>query len=147
MEIQSSHKTVPTWFWIVAGLGLLWNVFGVMQFLQSLSATKESLMTMGMTDAQAQTMSNYPVWMTVAFAVGTFGGLLGSILLLLKKKLATKVFVLSLIGYIVLYIGDITEGIFAAIGSSQVIILTAVVLIAAGLQWLSRTFERRNILK
>ncbi len=136
----------PLWFWIVTALGLAWNIFGVVQFLGSLSATSESLIATGLTAEQAAVMLGYPSWMTIAFAVGVFGGLIGCVLLMAKKRLAILVFVASLIGYLLLYIGDITEGVFAAIGSSQVIILSIVVAIAAGLLWLARHFDRRGAL-
>ena len=75
-----------------------------------------------------------------------FGGLLGSVLLMLRNRVATPVFAASLAGYVVLYIGDITEGIFAVMGPPQVVVLTAVVLIAAALLWSSRRFERSGVL-
>lgn len=139
-------NALPNWFWVVAILGLAWNVFGVVQFLGSLKATRDSLVASGMTETQAQVMLTYPVWMTIAFAVGTFGGTIGTILLLLRKKLATPVFLVSLIAYIVLYIGDITEGVFAALGTPQITVLTVVVAIAIGLLLLSRRFERAGAL-
>ena len=100
---------------------------------------------MGMTADQAQLMSSYPVWMTVAFAVGTFGGVIGCILLLLGNKLSKPIFALSLVGYIVLCIGDYTEGVFAALGTPQVTVLTFVVLIAAALLWLSSYLSAKKI--
>jgi len=103
-------------------------------------------MMSGMTEGQAKLYFGLPVWMNIAFAIGVFGGLLGSALLLLRRKQSVPVFAVSLAGYVVLYIGDITEGVFAIMGSSQVIILTCVVLIAAGLLWLARWIEKQSAL-
>ncbi len=133
--------------WSVGLIGLVWNLYGVFQFLQSVQSTPESLISMGMTEAQAQLMTSYPVWMTLAFGVGTFGGTLGCILLLMKSRHAKSVFLASLVAYILLFIGDITEGIFAALGIQQVIILSVVVLIAAGHYNFSRRFEKNLSLK
>ncbi len=141
MAIPAPVK-VPLWYWATAGLGLAWNVYGVQQFVGSLSATEESLMAGGMTAEQAQVMLTYPGWMTLAFGVGVFGGLIGSALLLLRRREAVAVLAASLAAYIVLYIGDITEGVFAALGAPQVIVLSIVVAIAAGLFWQAR-FARR----
>jgi hypothetical protein len=127
-------------------LGLAWNIFGTYQFIGSVNATSESLMAMGMSEAQAMAMTQYPLWMTIAFAIGVFGGLIGSILLLFKKAISEKIFLASLLGYIVLYIGDITEGVFEAIGKSQVIILTTVVAIAFGLWYFARTYRKKGLL-
>jgi hypothetical protein len=74
MKSKASPSVLPVWYMLVSGLGLVWNLFGAFQFYKSVTATTESLISMGMTAAQAQLMSSYPMWMTVAFAVGTVGG-------------------------------------------------------------------------
>jgi hypothetical protein len=150
---MSSNTTIGTstgkpalWFWAAAGLGLAWNVFGAVQFIGSLSATPESLQAQGMTAEQAAVMLGYPAWMTVVFAIGVFGGVLGCGLLLLRRAAAVPVFAVSLAGYIALYIGDIVHGVFAALGTPQVVVLSAVVLIAAGLLWLARRARAQGML-
>lgn len=146
MNTTARTMPLPKWFWVCACLGLAWNLFGVVQFLGTAQASQEGLMMSGMTEAQARLYFGLPMWMNIAFAIGVFGGLLGSSLLLLRRKQSVPVFAVSLTAYIILYIGDITEGVFAIMGSSQVIILTCVVLIAAGLLWLARRFEQRSAL-
>jgi hypothetical protein len=150
---MSSNTTIGTstgkpalWFWAAAGLGLAWNVFGAVQFIGSLSVTPESLQAQGMTAEQAAVMLGYPAWMTVVFAIGVFGGVLGCGLLLLRRAAAVPVFAVSLAGYIALYIGDIVHGVFAALGTPQVVVLSAVVLIAAGLLWLARRARAQGML-
>jgi hypothetical protein len=138
--------SAPAWYWGAAGLGTLWNVYGVVQFLGSLMATPASLMEQGLTSRQAEVMTSYPTWMTVAFAVGVFGGLAGCILLLLRRAASVHVLALSLAAYVLLYVGDITEGVFAAMGAPQIVILSLVVAIAAGLLWLSRQASRGGLL-
>lgn len=145
MEATATLENKPaTWFWAAAILGIAWNVFGVVQFLAQFGATESALMGDGMTAEQAALYAAQPMWMTIAFAIGVFGGVLGSVLLLLRRRAAMAVFAASLGGYIVLYIGDITTGIFKAFGASQVMILTTVVIIAAALLALSRIGIRRN---
>lgn len=128
--------------WIIGGLALIWNAYGVVQFAGSVTATQESLLAQGLTAEQAAVMTGYPTWMTIVFAVGVFGGLAGSVLLLMRKALAVPVFAASLTGYVALYAGDIVHGVFAAMGAPQVIILSIVVGIAAGLSWVSHRFQK-----
>ena len=127
--------------------GTAWNLYGVVQFVQALRSTPESLQRMGMTAEQATVYSSYPAWMTVAFGVGVSAGLLGSVLLLIRRTTAVRVFAVSLVGYLVLYAGDITEGVFAALGAPQVAILSTVVVIAAALLAWSVVLSRRGILR
>lgn len=137
--ISSAARLAPP---VIAVLGLLWNGFGISQFLGTLERTPQSLMQMGMTPEQAAVYAAYPMWMTVAFGIGVFGGLAGSALLLARSRYAPSVLGASLAGYLVLYVGDVTEGVFAALGAPQVAILTTVVVIAAGLLGWSRHLSR-----
>ncbi len=143
MSEDNAQRALPKWFWPVAILGLAWNIFGIVQFLPTVQGSVGSLMSNGMTKEQAELYVSLPSWMTVAFATGVFGGALGCLLLLLRSPWSRPVFVVSLAAYLVLYVGDITQGVFQAFGMGQVIILTTVVLIAAGLMWVSmRQFRR-----
>jgi hypothetical protein len=143
---QAASRPVPLGLSIVACLGVLWNAYGVLQFSRSVATTGADLVAMGLTQAQAQAMTSYPAWMTLAFAVGTFGGVLGSVLLFARRKSAVPVFAASLAGYVVLYVGDITQGVFAAMGLAQVAVLSLVVAIACGLLWASRHADKRDAL-
>jgi hypothetical protein len=46
-------------------------------------------------------INNRPSWATAAFAISVFGGGVGSILLVLRRKIAVGVFIISLLGTIV----------------------------------------------
>jgi hypothetical protein len=135
---SSSTARAPRWMTAASLGGIAWSIFGVIQFLGSVSATNESLIASGLTPEQAAAMTGYPTWMTVAFAVGVFSGLAGSVLLLLRNAAAMLVLLVSLLAYVALWIGDAVHGVFAALGAPQVIILTLVVAIAAALFVLSR---------
>lgn len=131
----------PIWFWAASGAGLLWNAYGLWQFAGSVTATTDSLVASGQTLEQAAVMTTYPAWMTVSFVIGV---LAGSVLLMLRCALAVTVLVVSLMGYIVIYLGDITQGVFAVMGAPQVIILSVVVAIAVGL--LARHAKKKLLL-
>lgn len=132
-QIAISRMTAPLWYIVAACCGIAWNAFGAVQFAASLTASAADLMASGMTAEQAAVMTGYPMWMTVAFGIGVAGGLIGSALLLLRSRQAVPVFAVSLIAYIALWIGDAVHGVFAALGAPQVIIVSIVVAIAAGL--------------
>ena len=143
----TTSASMPTLIRAVAALGVAWNVFGVVQFWDQVSATPAMLMAKGMTAAQANLYVSLPGWMTIVFAIGVFGGLVGATLLLIGQRAASTLLGMSLIGYIALYIGDITQGVFAAFGTSQVVVLTIVVAIAAALLLLSLHADRRGSLR
>ncbi len=82
--------------------------------------------------------------MTVVFALGVSGGAVGCILMLLRKKHALTVFVVSLAGYIARYAGDVALGLFGAFSTPQVAISTTIVMIPTALLWLAHMSQRRG---
>jgi len=99
MTNESTSNKPPVWFWIVSVLALGWNGLGVNAYLQQAYDT-ESHRAM-YTVEQLEMVNNAPSWYTAAFAVAVFGGLLGCIALLLRKKWSKSILLLSLIGIIV----------------------------------------------
>ena len=77
---------VPAWFRLLAVLGLLWNGYGVYMYLVSVG------MIRGAVPPPAQGL---PAWVTGAFAVAVFAGLLGSLLMVAGKRPACLFLVLS----------------------------------------------------
>jgi hypothetical protein len=138
LSLPARSLRAPLWLSIAALGGVAWNLFGAVQFAGSATATAESLMASGLTPEQAAVMTGYPAWMTLAFAIGVAGGLVGSVLLLLRRPLAQPLLAASLVAYVALWIGDAVHGVFAAMGAPQVAILTTVVAVAAALFALSR---------
>ena len=124
----------------------MWNTFGVFQFYFSTFSGRDAMMELGMSQAQADVYAGLPLWMPVVFGMGTVGGLIGSLLLLLRNRLAVPVFAVSLVGYVALFIGDWLLGVFAAFGRTQEITLCFVIGIAAALLWGSRRWAAKGLL-
>ena len=90
---------VPLSFWLVVGLALLWNLFGLFSFYAHFTATPAVIASWP--EAQQQIAAATPRWIYVAFAVATIGGVLGSLGLLLRKRWAVPVLLLSLVAIVV----------------------------------------------
>ena len=89
----------PAWFWIVSVVALLWNLLGAMAYLAQAFITDEGK---GMLPAdQLELLENTPAWATAAFAIAVWGGVLGCIGLLVRKKWARPVLLVSLLGILV----------------------------------------------
>ena len=98
MTTESTNKP-PIWFWIVSFIALIWNAMGVNAYLQQAYNT-ESYRTM-YSEKQLEIAADMPAWVTAAFAIAVFAGALGAIGLLLRKKWATKLWLLSLLAVVV----------------------------------------------
>lgn len=127
----------PRWFYVVAAIALLWNLLGCVAFIGDLRLTAADIAQM---PAEHQALyAARPAWAVAATAIAVFGGVLGCIGLLMRKKWALPVFVLSLIGIIVQDIGLFVLADAVKLAGPVVAVLQGVVLIVAiGLIVLSR---------
>jgi len=143
---MTESKIKPTTsFWIIGIIALIWNLMGVFAYLQEAYMTVEDLAALP-PDQQAL-FENVPAWVTGAFAFAVFGGALGCILLLLRKKLATFVFIISFIGII----AQMTYNLFMSkalevYGPGRMIMPIMVIVIGAFLIWYSKKMESKGIL-
>lgn len=98
MENNKAAKP-PVWFWIVSTLALLWNLIGVSQYLAQELMTDEDKALM--TPDQLSLLENTPTWLTAAFAIAVWFGVIASIGLLMRKKWAKSVFLVSFIAVVI----------------------------------------------
>ncbi|WP_136466269.1 hypothetical protein [Flagellimonas onchidii] len=92
----------PIWFWMVSVLALLWNSMGVYNYLYTKFNQVEMLEAM--TQEQRALFEGIPAWATAAFALAVFSGVIASIGLLLRKKWAKPLFVVSLVTAVIQFI-------------------------------------------
>ena len=84
-------------FWLINVVALLWNIGGAINYLMQTNLEFVSTLP----ETHRAIIEGRPAWATGGFAIGVFGGALGSLLLLLRKSTAFYVFIASLIGIIV----------------------------------------------
>lgn len=95
MTSETSIKP-PVWFWIVSAVALIWNLMGVGAYISDATMSQEDMVkNYGQVLADAAAMQ--PAWVTGAYALAVFGGALGCLLLLLRKKIAVWPLIVSLI--------------------------------------------------
>jgi hypothetical protein len=132
MEENSINKP-PIWFWIVSVLALIWNGLGVMAYLGRAFATEEMIAALP-EEQQAEFLVEYPAWYTAAFAIAVFAGALGCLALLLRKKWAYTLFVLSALGAIIQHVY-----LFLNVDMSSLIMPIMVIVVCLLLIWLAKS--------
>ena len=97
-------KTNPNKSFLIIGiLALLWNIMGLFQFIMAAFMQDTMLETYGetYTPQEMELFLNTPSWYYVVFGICTLTGVLGSIAVLLKKKIAVPLFLVSLVTVLV----------------------------------------------
>lgn len=146
--MTNAPMKAPWHIWLVGLIALLFNSVGVFDFVMSMLQGAKYQASAGMTPDQIAHYQQMPSWMMVVWAVGVFGAFLASILLLLRRKQASLVFIVSLAAFLVslLYTYVLTNG--GAVMGQQMAITSAVI---AGLlvffSWYSRDMARRGVLR
>jgi hypothetical protein len=122
-------RRIPVHLWIVGVVALLWNAMGAFDYL----ATQLELdFYMGaFNEEQLAYFYGFPKWVVAAWAFGVWGGVAGSIGLLLRKKWAVWAFGISFAGMAISSIHTVflTNG-FEMMGEGSPI-MTALVWVGA----------------
>lgn len=100
ISIPTPPLRAPWHFWAVGILGLVWNAYGAFDYFMSKTRGDAYFTSVGMTPAQIEYYHAMPAWMTVIWAIGVWGAVLGTVLLLLRSRHAVPVFVASLAAYV-----------------------------------------------
>jgi hypothetical protein len=128
---------VPTWFYVVAVIALLWNAAGLMAVIADLRLSAADIATLP-ADQQALYAAR-PGWSVVGSVIAVCAGTLGCLLLLLRKRLAIVLFGLSLAGIVLQNIGIFVIAGAGKNGDPVPFVLQGIVfLIAIGLLLLAR---------
>ena len=131
-------------FLIIGVITLIWNVLGVVNYLMQAYKTEASLDKFS-TD-QLALLDSLPAWMTALFAIAVFAGTLGCIALLLRKKIAVILLLVSFLAATVqqLYwiFGTNAPEVFSESLPYTMPIL--VIVVAAFLVWYSRNINAKG---
>ena len=134
---------IPTWFRVVAVAGLLWELFGVAMYLMHVGILPND--TSQMSEAERSLMASSPTFVTALFAIGVFAGAIGALGLVMRRRWARPVLIVSLVA-VVLQFGSwllLTDAI-AVVGPSVFVMPLIIVLVALALVWLAGMAGQRG---
>ncbi len=138
------NSELPTSFWIIGGVFLLWNFFGLMIYYDQVTMAPEVLAD-NFNAAQQAFLENMPMWATSAYAIAVTAGVIASLLLLVRNALALPVYIVSLAGVLVqdLHSFVLSDGL-AVWGSSALYLPTLVILLCVAEIWYSRSAKAKG---
>ena len=130
-------------FWIISSMALVWNLMGVFNYLTQAFMTNEVLASLP--KDQQLLYEDVPAWVTAAFATAVFSGTVGALLLLLKKKNASILFILSFVGIIIqmtygLLINENTD----SYGPLGLLMPLMIIVVGAYLIWYSKKADENR---
>lgn len=143
---EVSAPVTPRHLWIVGIIAVLWNLMGALDY--TMMETKNAWYLGNFSPEQVAFYQNYPAWMVAFWALAVWGGLLGSVLLLMRKKLAVNVFLVSFICMLVSMVSNLRlSGAADMITGSGIAFTIAIFLISLFLYLYSRAMTRGRVLR
>lgn len=133
----------PLWFWVIAVLLLLWAAMGCLAWY---SQWTQGPAAWGPVDDWARTYyAALPGWYDYVYGVGTIGGLLGVVALLLCHRLAITLFWTSEIAVVVMFgYTFAATNLIAHKGAGTVAFPVVIAAIGAFEIWLASLAARRG---
>lgn len=143
--IDAGRPAVPWHFWLVTLVALLWNGFGGYDYTMSHLQGEAYYRQVGMTDAQIAYMATFPVWMHAVWAVGVWGSVVGSLLLLARSRWAAYAFAVSTLGAAASLVYNIaTPGLLDVMSPVMPTVIVVICLVFAWYAWL---MTKRGVLR
>ncbi|MBV7380795.1 hypothetical protein [Maritimibacter dapengensis] len=144
---MTERAKAPWHLWVVAILSLLWNAGGGFDWVMAHFAQEQYLGMM--TEEQRDWYTSFPLWAEVFWALGVWGAIIGSVLLLVRSRHASLAFLLSLIGLVGNSLHSIVSmgnALVDMMGPGSMIFSGAIVVVAVLLWFYARAMARRGVL-
>ncbi|MDH4288628.1 MAG: hypothetical protein OEW27_03110 [Aquincola sp.] len=146
-DTPAPTAATPWHLWLIGTLALLWNAVGAFDYV--MTETRNASYMADFTPEQLAYFYGFPTWVVATWALSVWGGVLGAVLLLLRKRWAVPVFAASLATMAVTFFYNyvLTNGI-AVMGGAGGLIFTAVIfVVAVALLAYARALTRRGVLR
>ena len=141
---MTENSKPTTVFWVVGILATIWNLLGVGAYLGNAFATEETMAAMPKPDQDY--MANMPAWVTAAFAIAVWFGLIACIGLLMRKKWAVPLFMLSLLGVLGQQVYNFFIQDDVSLEGTALIMPIVVILVSIFLVWYAKDARKKGIL-
>lgn len=97
--MMTEVSKTPRHLWIVGIASLLWNLIGVSDYSFAKMQSDWYMKDVGQFTAdQIAWFYGFPLWASAGWALGVWGSLVGSLLLLARSRHATTAFLVSIVG-------------------------------------------------
>lgn len=137
---------VPAWYWIAAGLALLFELLGCYFYLAEVRMSDAEIAALPID--QGALLAARPVAYYAAFAVAVWVGLAGTAALLLRRRVAEPLLLVSLVGVAAQFGIALLYPAMSDVTPSQAYNLPiAIFVVCYGIWMLSRMARRRGWLR
>jgi hypothetical protein len=143
----TTSKPTPWHFWLIGIVGLLWSSVGAYDYI--MTQTQNEAYMANFSAEQLEFFYGFPTWVTATWAIAIWGGVLGAVFLILRRRLAEPIFLVSLVAMILTTIHNygLSNGLEVS-GDAFSLVFTAVIFLSSiGLWWYAKAMRTNGTLK
>ena len=133
--MEGTERTATPWhLWVIGALSLLWNAGGAYDYVMTQSRNMDYLqMAADNAEVPLEMVLDYfggfPAWADMFWALGVWGAVGGSLLLLLRSRFAFHAFIASIIGIAGTTVYSVTSDMPDELSSPFAIFFSAAIVI------------------
>jgi hypothetical protein len=145
---NAKPKVATPWhLWVVGGVALLWNAMGALDY--TMTETRNAAYMKDFTAEQLAYFYSFPKWVVATWALSVWGGVAGSVALLLRSRWAVPIFALSLATMAMTFVHNfvLTDGLAVMGGAAALAFTATIVAVGIALVFYSRWVARKGILR
>jgi len=133
MVMMTNAIRRPWHLWVVGALALFWTAGGAFDF--TMTQTRNETYMGQFSREQLAYFYGFPIWIVVLWGISVWSGVLGAILLLLRRGWAVPVFWWSCISTLAtaLYTLLVSDPSFAEIAGSNAVFFSLIIIVISGL--------------
>ena len=141
------ESKTPWYFWLVAALALLWNAGGALDYVMTQTRNEEYMAQF--TQDQLAFFYGLPSWVVACWATAVWGGVLGALLLLLRREVAVQILLVSFAAMALSMIHNflLSNGLEVMGDPTSLIFSAAIFVISLALYLFARRMTRAGILR
>ena len=127
-------------FHVICSVTLIWNLIGIFNYLGFVYMSDEAFTSLS--EEMQLFLNTRPAWVTGSFALAVFSGTIGNIGLLLRKKWANFILIISLISVVAQTIYNFIIQQIVEIPSSEIVVMILVNFVAVFLVYYSHKHNK-----
>ena len=143
MDDRFAPQPVAGWFKLAAIASVIFMAIGCAGYLASVLTDPSSLPV-----DQRNLMEARPIWMIAAYAVAVWVGLAGSVLLLMRRKLAEPLLLVSLVTAVLTFLPyAVVPAVSDLVTTNDIAVAVVVLAITWTIYWFARHSRQRGWLR
>jgi hypothetical protein len=143
MDDRFAPQPVAGWFKLAAIASVIFMAIGCAGYLASVLTDPSSLPV-----DQRNLMEARPIWMIAAYAIAVWVGLAGSVLLLMRRKLAEPLLLVSLVTAVLTFLPyAVVPAVSDLVTTNDIAVAVVVLAITWTIYWFARHSRQRGWLR